>query len=329
MEDRVPIHRLLLTILLIVVTDARNLCAQAQSLPAKLSADVEDLLWWLPPDTETLQVTRRPPKPQGPLSGALAQTFGDIGTGAAYAARLTQDLGARIKLRVNGSRHFLPPSGLGDTRYEGAQIFVFDKPLGASMSRWLTGLETSAVSVEQIEGLKVVEFHDEMENDTWTSYVTIPRPDVLVVATNRVYLGELLRRRGVRAEPRAFASELPEWEWVDTSAPFWALRHYRRTTDTSATPLDPRSAGLDAAAIGVAAYAKPDGRTIVTHYLSRAANADEIVRRLLHHPGDGIEPIDRRVSSDAIEVLFSAKDKDHLSMFFFYLMGTFGHRIYL
>jgi hypothetical protein len=168
-----------------------------------------------------------------------------------------------------------------------------------------------------------------MEDDTWTSYVTIPRPDVLVVATDRAYLGELLRRRGARAEPRAFASELPEWEWVDTGAPFWALRHYRRTADTSAAPLDPRSAGLDATAAGVAAYAKPDGRTIVTHYLSRAANADEIVRRLLHHPGDGIEPIDRRVSTDAIEVLFRGKDEEHLSMFFFYLMSTFGHRIYL
>jgi hypothetical protein len=329
MEDRVPIHRLLLTTLLILVTGACDIRAHAQQPMAKLPADVEDLLWWLPPDTETLQVTRRPPKPQGPLSGALAQTFGDIGFGAAYAARLTQHLGARITLSVNGSRHFLPPSSLGDTRYEGAQIFVFDKPLGASMSRSLKGLETSAVSVEQIEGLKVVEFHDEMEDDTWTSYVTIPRPDVLVVATDRAYLGELLRRRGARAEPRAFASELPEWEWVDTGAPFWALRHYRRTADTSAAPLDPRSAGLDATAAGVAAYAKPDGRPILTHYLSRAANADEIVRRLLHHPGDGVAPIDRRVSSDAIEVLFSAKDEEHLSMFFFYLMSTFGHRIYL
>jgi hypothetical protein len=319
------------TVLAIVVSGVCGIPAYAQQAPGRLSADVEDLLWWLPPDTETLMVTRTRATPPGPLSRALAQTFGDIGTGAAYAARVSRNLGARITLRVAGSRRFLPASGLGDTRYEGAQIFVFDKPIGAAMARVLRGLETSAVQVEQIEGLRVVEFHDEMETDTWTTYVTIPRPDVLVVATDRAYLAELLRRRGVRAEPRAFASELPEWWWMDTSAPFWALRHYRPgpATGSSAAPLDYRAAGRDAAAVGMAAYAKPDGRTIVTHYLSRAANAGEIARRLLHHPGDGVATLDRRVSSEAIEVLFHANDEEHLSMFFFYLMGAFGHQIYL
>ncbi|HYT68696.1 MAG TPA: hypothetical protein VEL51_19880 [Vicinamibacterales bacterium] len=185
--------------------------------------------------------------------------------------------------------------------------------------------------VEQIEGLRVVEFHDEIEDDTWTSYVTIPRPDVLVVATDRAYLAELLRRRGARAGARAFASELPEWEWVDTSAPFWALRHYRRsqTTDDPAAPVEPSSGDFDTAAIGVAAYAKSDGRTIVTHYLSRGDNAEQIARRLLDHPGDRVTPTSRRVSNEAIEVLFSAKNEEHLSMFFFYLMRTLGHSIYL
>ena len=139
--------------------------ARTHSVPGKLSADIEDLLWWLPPDTETLQVTRTRPAPQGPLPVALAQTVGDIGTGAVYAARMTGNLGTRIKLTVTGSRRFLPPSGLGDTRYEGAQIFVFDRPVGASMTRVLRGLETSAVRVEQIEGLRVVEFRDAIEDD--------------------------------------------------------------------------------------------------------------------------------------------------------------------
>jgi hypothetical protein len=324
-------HRLLVTVLFILVTDVCDIRAHAQQAPAKLSADVEDLLWWLPPDTETLQVTRTPPKPQGPLFDAIAHTFGDIGTGAAYADSFTQHLGARIKARVDGSRHFLPPSGLGDTRYEGAQIFVFDKPLGASVAGLLTDLEKMAVRVEQIEGVRVVEFHDEIENDTWTSYIAIPRTDVLVVATDRAYLEELLRRRGARTGARAFQSELPEWGWVDTSAPFWALRHYRRsqTSGEPTSPFEPRADGFDAAAVGVATYAKSDGRTIVTHYLSRADNAEQIARRLLHHPGDGVAPISRRVSNEAIEVLFSAKDEENLSMFFFYLMGTLGHAIHL
>ena len=48
----------------------------------------------------------------------------------------------------------------------------------AAVAGWLTDLEKMVVRVEQIEGLKVVEFHDEIENDTWTSYITIPRADV-------------------------------------------------------------------------------------------------------------------------------------------------------
>jgi hypothetical protein len=330
---RVPIHRVLVTVLFILVADVCHIRVHAQQASAKLSADVEDLLWWLPPDTETLQVTRTRPKPQRPLVEAIEHTFGDIGTGAAYAHKFTQVVGARINIRVVGSRHFLPPGGLGDMRFEGAEIFVFDKPLGASLPGLLADLEKIAVKVEQIEGLRVLEFHDEIENATWSSYITIPRADVLVVATDRVYLEELLRRRVARAGVRAFTSELPEWGWLDTSAPFWAIRHYRHTQTTGdpTSPFTKTRSGdeFDPAAMGVATYAKSDGRTIVTHYLSRADNAEEIARRLWHHPGDGVAPISRRVSPEAIEVLFSAKDEETLSMFFFYLMGTLGHAIYL
>jgi hypothetical protein len=58
---------------------------------------------------------------------------------------------------------------------------------------------------------------------------------VVVIASNRAYLEELLGRRGARAGARAFPSELPEWAWVDTRAPFWALRHYQRDTNDDPT----------------------------------------------------------------------------------------------
>ena len=72
-----------------------------------------------------------------------------------------------------------------------------------------------------------------------------------------------------------------------------------------------------------------DGRTIVTHYLSRAVDAEQIARRLFHHPGDRVVPAFRRVSNEAIEVRFTANDAEDLAMFFFFLMDALGHGTYL
>lgn len=324
--------RVLAAVLLILITGVSTVRPQA---PARVSADVEDLLWWLPPDTETLQVTQTPAEPQGPLFEAMEHARGEIGSGdVAYAETLARHLrSARIKATVDGSRHFRSPSGLGEMPYDGALIFLFETPLGTAGSRLTTDLEKSALKVEEIEGVKVVEFRDRLESDVWASYISIPRADVLVIASDRAYLEELLRRRGVRAGARAFPSELPEWGWVNTSAPFWAVRHYRRgeATEDPTSPFSKtrRGEGFDAAAVGVTAHASSDGRTIVTHYLSRAVNAEQIARRIWHHPGDGVTPAFRRVSNEAIEVRFSAKDEEDLSMFFFYLMGALGHATYL
>jgi hypothetical protein len=72
-----------------------------------------------------------------------------------------------------------------------------------------------------------------------------------------------------------------------------------------------------------------DGRTIVAHYLSQAADAEQIARWMWHRPGDGVTPAFRRVGKDAIEARFTAKDEEDLSMFFFYLLAAFGHATYL
>ena len=82
---------------------------------------------------------------------------------------------------------------------------------------------------------------------------------------------------------------------------------------------------LDSGAVGVTAHVKADGRTVVVHYLSKAANAADSARRVWNHPGDDVSPAFRRVAAGAIEVRFVARDADDLSMFFFYLMAALGH----
>jgi hypothetical protein len=153
-------------------------------------------------------------------------------------------------------------------------------------------------------------------------------PDVLVHATNLDYLTEVLARIATRADTRAFPDEIPEWGWVDTRSSFFALRHYRRehVQEDPTSPFRKNKAGatLDADAVGVTAHAAPDGRTIVTHYLSKSATLERVATGMFTHPGDGVTPSARRAGDGAIEVRFVAKDEDHLSMFAFYLFMALG-----
>lgn len=256
--------------------------------------------------------------------------FGDV----AYAEILTHHLRTvRAKITVDGSRHFRRPSGLGDMPHDGALIFAFEKRLGAAGTALMADLAKIALKVEQIDGVEVVEFRDQLESDVWASFIAMPRADLLVVASDRGYLEALLRRRSARTGARAFPSELPEWRLVDVMAPYWALRHYRigDVSDDPTSPFAKTRDGkvFDVDAVGVTAHAGADGRTIVAHYLSRSANAEPIARRMWHKPGDGIAPLFRRAGKDAIEARFTAKDEEDLSMFFFYSLASLGHAVYL
>jgi hypothetical protein len=99
------------------------------------------VLWWLPLDTETVEVTQTPASPRGPLFDVMEHARGEIvGGDVSYAETLTRHLrGARVKATVDGSRHFRPPSGLGGTLYEGALIVRFEKPLGETVHRAILG----------------------------------------------------------------------------------------------------------------------------------------------------------------------------------------------
>jgi hypothetical protein len=322
--------RVLTTCLLVLMSGVAGTRAQPRQ-PA-IPADVEELLWWLPLDTETIQVTQTPAKPRGPLF-ADVQPDEIVAEDLSYADILTQHLeGTRIKATLEGSRHFRPPAALGEMPYEGAALVRFETPLGERGPRLMADLRKRARKVDQFDGLEIVEFSDTVESDVLTSSIAIPGPDLLVIATNRAYLEELLRRRKTRAQARALPGDLPEWRWVDVTAPFWALRHYRHDApgDPTSPFAQPNELGVfDPAALGVTAYGREDGRTVVAHYLSRAANAEQLARRIWNHPDDGVAPAFRRAGVNAIEIRFVAKDEDDLSMFFFYLTAALGHATYV
>jgi hypothetical protein len=332
LEMLAPMYRIVTTGLLVLLVGVPGIRSQSQT--SRVSADIEELLWWLPPDTETVEVTQTPTNPRGPLFEAMKLARGEFAGGdTSWAGSLAEHLkGTRINATVDGSRRFAPPSGFGEMLYEGATIIRFAKPLAETGRQLTADLTTRAAKVDQFDGLQMLEFRDKIESDTWRFWITIPRADVLVIATNRAYVEELVRRRGARTGRRAFPEDLPEWQSIDVTAPFWALRHYRRDApDDSTSPFGPTNmlAGFDTGAIGVTAHVKADGRTIVAHYLSSGATAEQIARRIWHHPGDGVSPEFRRVGGDVVEIRFVAQDEEQLSMFFFHLMAALGHAVYV
>jgi hypothetical protein len=293
------------------------------------SAAIEEILWWLPADTETLVVQQASAPPmRGLVHDALLSETIDLGDSALMASAKPYLQGARLKLTLEGSRRFTEPRGLGEFPYEGITIFTFMKPLSARGQTLMSELAKTGTRTRQIHGFDVVEISEKVEDTTWTHYMSVPRPDVFLDATNLDYLTEVLARMAKRAETRALSGELPEWRWVDMRSSFWALRHYRREhvheDPTSPFRKDEAEKSMDPDAVGMTAHASPDGRTIVTHYLSKSATADRVATRMFSHPGDGVTPVVRRAGGDAIEIRFVARDEDHLSMFVFYLFMGLG-----
>ncbi len=307
--------------------------SQTQQESTKPSPAIDELLWWLPADTETVQVAQTPGRTRGLPVEAISLPdgkveFGDVG----YKETLERHLStARVKASLEGSRRFVAPSGLGGMMFEGANLLLLEKPFADEGKGLMAELQKQALKVDAVGGFTVVEFRDKLESDVWGSYIAVLRPDVLVIATNIDYLKELVARRTTRTGARALPPELREWSLIDAGSPFWAIRHYRREAD-SRDPTSPflknAAAGeFDGGAVGVAAHADRDGRTIVVHYLSIGPKAEDVARKIWHRPGDGVVPTIRRVSADVIEVRFSAKDEEDLSMF--YLLAALGHATYL
>jgi hypothetical protein len=322
-----------LTIVLIVVGLLASITrGQGQQTPARPSLAIDELLWWLPLDSETLEV-RQPSalRPGTPLE--LVATIDLDSDPRAHAEILARHLtGVRVKASVEGSRRFRPPTGLGGMLYEGATLYRLEKPL-ASSATLMAELAKQALSVSRIGEFDVAEFRDTLEEDVHTSYLTMPRPDLLIVATNLEYLKDVLKRATVRSGARAFPLHLPEWRWIDVTSPYWALRHYRREHSaedpTSPFVREPAAGVHDNGALGLAAHAERDGRTMVVHYLSKSADAVEVMQRYWSRSDESPSTAIRSVDTGVVEVRLTAGNDDQLKLFFFHLFAALGHAIYL
>jgi hypothetical protein len=216
----------------------------AQIGAVQLSVEAKQVLSWLPADTETLltakgpfhlpnfQVRREDYADHRLQAQELRQAFQGLTVGlfAFGNGGLRNQLeGKKILFAAEGSRAFRTPNDLGELPYEGCAIVIFADDLGETQETFMKTAGKNALRIENIESHQVAVFQEKMQQDIWTMYVDFPAKNIVVVATNRDYLGEVLARMRAPGTPRAFPEALAEWKYVDTQAEFWGMRHFDRS----------------------------------------------------------------------------------------------------
>jgi hypothetical protein len=125
----------------------KQVVAGAQKLPER----VEEVIWWLPADTQTLIVAQGPWQPNFEEDGHAGASACDLGldeslqlfvSGFGRDRRGGESHVPPVAFALEGSRHFRSPKHLGEMPYEGAHLVVFQQPLGPAadtVKRWMTG----------------------------------------------------------------------------------------------------------------------------------------------------------------------------------------------
>jgi hypothetical protein len=313
---------------------------------------IEQMLNWFPTDTETVSAVMGPfllPHVEKDSSGGLrmaksADEVRDqfmqfpllllVGKDSLLAKNLKDK---PIVAAIEGSRNFQAPTGLGGMRYQGGVIAVFAGNITANADAFLRDSAPSILRKQQIEGHEVIVFQEKSEEDTWTTYVAFPKPNIAVVATSEDYLREVLARINGKQGARALPANLPEWKHVNTHAEFWAVRHYQKT-GAEQDPSSPFNRGWgktsDPQAIGVTFSFDPNKSKAATiTYLSPDETRLQRIKReyfATRGPAETQMHIQyREVEPGALEGTYNIEQLETADAFAFVLEGLLGHAIYL
>jgi hypothetical protein len=301
---------------------------------------VNELLWWFPADVETLMVTKGPititdKQPEKLSDAQPMMTYVLMHEGK--KSRLDLKLkGQKILLSIEGCRKFRSPKSLGLPPYEGCHIYIFDKEFAKVRNPIMQSLEVSAKEVLKIGEFKVSVFEEKLDEDIWKFYLVSPKEDTLLLATDLSFITEVLRRMEVKQEIRALPDSLKEWKYVDTTAKYWAIRHYdinNATKDPTSPLIGIRvSANFpDKEAIGIVSMFNPGGAFIV-RYLS--SNQDAVNIQKAFWTPDYFDPEIRNkkpdvqmIESGVVEINYSTDNQTIMTLFIY--LAAFGHAIHV
>ena len=246
--------------------------------------------------------------------------------------------GKSVTLALEGSRRFRAPTQLGEMLYEGCLIARFSGTL--DHDSYMKSAASSAKRVESIEGVPIAVFEESLENDVWTTLVAFPRNNVVLVSTNEDYLRTVLSRMGGSVGLRALPASLPEWKFVNTHAPAWGLRHYRKE-DAAQDPTSPfqgeAAANIsDDKATGVTFWFEAVSRRMVTvNYLSSNVKARQILSdHLMLADSESASPREfqirlRQRAPGVVEGTASLSKTEAFYHLWFGLTAMLGHAVYM
>lgn len=314
----------------------------------------DEVLSWLPADTETITVAHgpfampdlRPSNDEAAdhelSTNELSEMFEDLAMGlfGIKDGVLQKHLaGKPVLLAMEGARRFRAPSGLGGALYEGCQIALFEPGAEVSGDGFMTGAAKSAKRFETVENEKIAVFTQTLENDEWTFLVTFPKPNLVIVATDEGYLREVLRRMNGGKGTRALSTDLPEWKFVNTDSPVWALRHFdpKQPQENFTSPFYDSHLGpvMDRHSIGeVLQFNSRKSRTAQVIFVS---SDQTIISKLktsaLMHSEEPAAP-NLNVSAEQLEpgviaISYDLKRSGAAELFFFIVSATLGHAVFV
>ena len=342
-------RRMTIAFSLIVVFLSSHIAAFA----APQATDLKRVLSWLPSNTETVFAARGPftipaafPQHEPVTDKATDQEVDQMLQCLPMAlfdiqkGHLLQQLkGQRVDVAIEGSRRARPPSGLGGQPYEGAAIVVLAPGSQIASNAVMQRLQGESIRSEEIQGLHVLVFQEKMEDDLWTTYLAFPDKDVVVVATDRGYLEEVLtRRKGGGALQRALPDSLPEWGVIDQRAAYFGIRHYDRSqaqSDPSSPFGGKKTANFpDERAIGFAFSIDKatTGLVAMTYFSSDPTITSEQSPFQILKTSLDARDIDSQFQSiepGVVQASCSFKTVEGLDFFVFLLEAFMGHAIYV
>jgi hypothetical protein len=317
--------------------------------------DLEKVLSWLPPDTETLEVANGPfwmsnfdtgkqeDKNHEITAEDLEKQFEGLTLSLFNSGKglLEKHLDRKkVLFALEGSRHFRPPAGLGELPFEGCAVAIFQDDLEDRRDAFLKDAAVLAVRIEDIEGQRVAEFEEQMEQDRWTIFITFPKKGVVLASTNKNFLQEMLvRMRGTSGEI-ALPDSLREWTHVNKAAKFWGLRHYDKL-QSKYDPTSPfggkKSANFpDEDAVGLTYECDPrrERRATLVYITGASAESRKVAEGRFPDAGDpelmaGLHIQHRELAVGVIQSTFDLSYSQPTDLFFFIFMDHLGHAVYV
>lgn len=304
------------------------MAAQAQTL----SPRVAQMLSYLPPRSETLAVERGPIKiaqAKNKNSGRWRSPQAQTESESVLPANLQLSVvapalaGRTLELSIEARSRFRPPKGFGLMPYDGCGILLL-KPQPGQTRAALKARVWKGMKRITLAGQEVGVFEEKRELDLWRIYVCVPRPDMIVLATDRASMVTTLSRlQAPRLSDRAFPASWSGWKLVDTTAPFWAIR--RLDLAESAGVLGPQDRDPKARAFVVYNRANSSSKAAPV-WVMKYNGAPAFGRQLFDQIGREVKGTVTQPTGTGI-TQFTVSSPDFY--FTFYALGLLGTGIYL